>query len=85
MGLGRAYIGIQIGPGYKDKAKWGRVGPVRVEWGRLGPSRAECGWGGVGHALGSNSIALRLGPGYKAEWGWGGVGHWGRFGSSGAE
>ena len=29
-------------------------------------------WGGVGHALGSNSITLRLGPGYKAEWGWGG-------------
>ena len=74
MGLGRGWacIGIQIGPGYKDKAKWGRVGPAR----------AECGWG---DALGSNSIALRLGPGYKAEWGWGGVGHWGRFGSSRAQ
>ena len=38
MGLGRgwAYIGIQIGPGYKDKAKWGRVGS-----GGVGPSRAE--------------------------------------------
>ena len=56
----------------------GRVGPVRAEWGRVGPARA-------GHALGSNSITIRLGPGYKAEWGWGGVGHWGRFGSSGAE
>ena len=27
--------------------------------------RAEWGWGGVGHALGFNSITLRLGPGYK--------------------
>ena len=36
--------------------------------------RAEWGWGGVGHALGFNSITLRLGPGYKdrpsgAAWG----------------
>ena len=46
----------KTGPGYKDKAKWGRVGPVRAEWGLVGPSRAEFraewGWGGVGHALG---------------------------------
>ena len=42
MGLGRGWacIGIQIGPEYKDKAKWGRVGPVRAELGRVGPSRA---------------------------------------------
>ena len=40
MGLGRGWacIGIQIGPGYKDKAKWGRVGPVRAEQGRPGLS-----------------------------------------------
>ena len=38
-GVGRGWecIGIQI----KDKAKWGRVGPVRAEWGLVGPSRAE--------------------------------------------
>ena len=46
MGLGRGWacIGIQItlrlGAGYKDKVKWGRVGPVRAEWGLVGPSRA---------------------------------------------
>ena len=45
--------------------QWGRVGPVRAEWGRVGRVRAEWGWGGVGHALGFNSITLRLGPGYK--------------------
>ena len=33
-----------------------------TKWGRV---RAEWGWGGVGHALGFNSITLRLGPGYK--------------------
>ena len=40
--------------------QWGRVGPVRAEWGRVGRVRAEWGWGGVGHALGFNSITLRL-------------------------
>ena len=58
VGLGRGWacIGIQItlrlGPGYKDKAKWGRVGPVRAEWGLV--VRVEWGWGGFGHALGFN-------------------------------
>ena len=32
------------------------------------------GWGGVGHALGFNSITLRLGPGYKDRPKWGCVG-----------
>ena len=31
----------------------------------MGPVRAEWGWGGVGHALGFNSITLRLGPGTR--------------------
>ena len=43
--------------------------------GRVGRVRAEWGWGGVGHALGFNSITLRLGPGAA----------WGRFGPTGAE
>ena len=50
MGLGRGWACIGAGLG-----RVGRVGPARAEWG----------WGGVGHALGSNSITLRLGPGYK--------------------
>ena len=33
-------ITLRLGPGSQDKAKWGRVGPVRAEWGRVGPSRA---------------------------------------------
>ena len=41
------------------------MGPRGPSSGRVGPARAEWGWGGVGHALGSNSITLRLGPGYK--------------------
>ena len=62
------------------------MGPVRAErgWGGVGHAmgfKAEWGWGGVGPALGSNSITLRLGPGYKdrpsgAAWGradWGRV------------
>ena len=38
----------RLGPSYKNRPKWGRVGPVRAEWGRVGPVRAEWGWGGVG-------------------------------------
>ena len=49
--------------------------------------RAEWGWGGVGHALGFNSITLRLGPGYKdrpsgAAWGRAEWGEQGRVGPS---
>ena len=48
MGLGRGWacIGIQI-----TLRLWVQG------WGRVGQARAEWGWGGVGHALGSNSIA----------------------------
>ena len=41
---------------------------------------AEWGWGGVGHALGFNYIALRLGPGYKDRPS--GRAAWGRVGPS---
>ena len=67
MGLGRGWacIGIQItlrlGPGYKDRVKWGRFGPSGA--------RAEWGWGGVGHALGSNSITLSGAAWGRADWG----------------
>ena len=43
VGLGRGWACIGAG------------GPVRAE---RGPVRAEWGWGGVGHALAFNSIAL---------------------------
>ena len=52
-----------------------------MQWGRVGPVRAEWGWGGVGHALGFNSITLRLGPGYKDR----PSGDWGRAEPSRAE
>ena len=65
---------------YSKTRPWGS-GAAWAQQGRVGPARAEWGWGGVGHALGSNSITLRLGPGYKdrpsgAAWGradWGRV------------
>ena len=88
MGLGRGWacIGIQLNysktrPGYKDRPS----GAAWAEWGRVGPSRAvraEWGWGGVGHALGFNSITLRLGLGYKDR---PSGAAWGRFGPSGAQ
>ena len=59
-----------------------RAGPSRAEQGRVGRVRAEWGWGGVGHALGFNSITLRLGPGYKDR---PSGAAWGRFGPTGAE
>ena len=37
----------------------GQVRPHGAGSGRVGPVRAEWGWGGVGHALGFNSITLR--------------------------
>ena len=43
------------------------------------------GWGGVGHALGFNSITLRLGPGYKDRPTGAGSGRVGRVGPVRAE
>ena len=47
--------------------------------------RGEWGWGGVGHALGFNSITLRLGPGYEDRPTGAGSGRVGRVGPVRAE